>query len=231
MKKTVLLSLLSVTAFSVTSNAMASNVSSLLKQAFPQSMFRSKCSSKNAKIDWGKVATIEQLGGINAIQKKLNERVIPCLKKEDEESYHEKFKKNCMNYRNVNASTKNQVCGGDSAQLQQQAQDNPFGMPQEEQGNPWGSRQQPQGGFGAQQQAVMSTPVQGKGNTQALEGQIQELQQQVQLLVQYMQQLAPFVQQLSAQVAQLESAQQQGGYGQQQFGVQQGGYGQQGWGG
>ena len=244
MKKTVLLGLLSVTTLSISSNAMASSVSSILKKAFPESMFTPKCSSGNAKIDWNLVAQAEKNGGSAAIQQKFQDRVAPCLSG-DNPNYQKKFEESCS-HPSAPSNAKNRYCHAGAALMQQkkdpfgvdgqqgggqQQQGNTFGMQQQqEQGNSFDGGETQQDGFGGQQQPVMGTPMHRQGSIQNVDGgRIEALEQQLQQLVQFMQQLAPFVQQLSVQVEQMQ-AQQQGGFADQQYG-QQGGFGGQQYGG
>ncbi|PIZ33051.1 MAG: hypothetical protein COY39_03805 [Alphaproteobacteria bacterium CG_4_10_14_0_8_um_filter_37_21] len=250
-KKTFLLGFLSLTAFNVPSNAMASDVSSLLKKAFPQSMFSSKCSSGNAKINWNLVAQAEKAGGGRTIEKKAADRIKPCLDGSNP-NYQKKFKENC-GLASADSQAKEKYCGSGIALINKQ--ENPFGDDDEQEDSFEGAQQQPvmgtpmqgQGNYfgGAQQQPVMGTPMQGQGNNfggaqqqqpvmgTPMQGQgnmnnvdaarIETLEQQLQELTQYIQQLVPFVQQLSEQVQLLQSQQQQGGFS----GQQQGGFGGQ----
>lgn len=243
MNKNFLFGLLSLTALNVPSNAMASDVSSLLKKAFPQSMFSSKCSSGNANINWNLVAQAERANGGRAIEQKAADRIKPCLDGSNP-NYQKKFKENCK-LASADSQAKEKYCGSGIALINKQ--ENPFGDDNEEEDSFEGAQQQPvmgapmqgQGNYfgGAQQQPVMGTPMQGQGNMNNVDAaRIETLEQQLQELTQYIQQLVPFVQQLSEQVQLLQSQQQQGGFsgqqqsgfgGQQQYNQQQGGYGQQ----
>jgi hypothetical protein len=194
MKKTVLLGFVGLATLSITSNVAASSVTSLLEKAFPQSMFTSKCSSGNAKINWNLVAQAEQNGGAKAIQQKVQDRVVPCLNTSNP-NYQKDFKANCA-LPSASSNAKTQVCGGGQALMQQQQ--NPFGMQaQDETQNAAGVQSAPQ-------QPVMGTPVVDQASIQALETKIQTLEQQSEQIMTFLKQLYPYIQQLDAKVSQMQ---------------------------
>ncbi|HCU06271.1 MAG TPA: hypothetical protein DIC42_01615 [Holosporales bacterium] len=199
MKKTVLLGFVSLATLSITSNVMGSDVTSLLKKAFPESMFTSKCTASNAKINWNLVAQAEQAGGAKAIQQKVQDRVTPCLSASNP-NYQKQFQDNCA-IPSASSNAKNQVCGGGKALMQQQQ--NPFGM--QAQDDPQSApAPQPQGGLVAQQQAVMGTPVPNQADIQALEARMQTVEQQAAQIMTFLKQLYPYIQQLDAKVTQIQ---------------------------
>ena len=194
MKKTVLLGFVGLATLSITSDVAASSVTALLTKAFPQSMFTSKCTASNAKINWNLVAQAEQNGGTEAIQQKIAERVTPCLNASNP-NYQTEFKENCA-VPSASSNAKNQVCGGGQ------------GAAQSAVGSLVQNQQQhlQQGGFVAQpQQApVMGVPVQGQESIQALEARLQTLEQQSQQIMSFLKQLYPYIQQLDAKVTQMQ---------------------------
>ena len=202
MKKIVLLGCVGLATLSITSNATASSVTALLEKAFPQSMFTSKCTASNAKINWNLVAQAEQAGGAKAIQQKVQDRVTPCLSASNP-NYQKQFQANCA-MPSATSTTKNQVCGGGQALMQQQQ--NPFGMQaQDETQNAPAPQPQQQGGFVAQQQPpVMGVPVQGQENIQALEAKIATVDQESTKIKAFLEKLYPYLQQLDAKVARMQ---------------------------
>ena len=189
MKKIILLGFISVTTLSIPSNVMGSSVTDLLNKAFPQSIFTTKCTASNAKINWNLVAQAEKNGGAKAIQQKVQDRVTPCLSANNPK-YQKEFHENCT-AESASSAAKTQVCAGGNALIQQQA--NPFGMQAfapvpEQQAVPV-------------QEPAMSTPI----TIQALETDIQALKAQIQALEAQIQTMATNAQAPDAKIQEIET--------------------------
>ena len=114
MKKTALFSLLNIVVLSTTSDVFAlfstnnKSATELVDEAFPQSFYTTKCSRRNANLDWGKIAEAETKNGEALIQQKISERVIPCLN-DSNPNYSRAFEENCKRGL-IGSNTKTKLC-------------------------------------------------------------------------------------------------------------------------